>query len=107
VAVARYENLLRPVADGQPDGFCKLIIETGGRKIVGAHVLGEYSAEVIQVIAACMTAGMRVEDVAEMEFAFPTFTEGVQQAAQMLVHQLGVKTMHALWSNLSTIEDKR
>ena len=107
VAVARYENLLRPVADGQPDGFCKLIIETGDRKIVGAHVLGEYSAEVIQVIAACMTAGMRVEDVAEMEFAFPTFTEGVQQAAQMLVHQLGVRTMHALWSNLGTIEDKR
>jgi pyruvate/2-oxoglutarate dehydrogenase complex dihydrolipoamide dehydrogenase (E3) component len=23
VAVARYEDLLRPVADGQPDGFCK------------------------------------------------------------------------------------
>jgi len=54
-----------------------------------------------------MTAGMRVEDIAEMEFAFPTFTEGVQQAAQMLVHQLGVRTMHALWSNLGTIEDKR
>jgi dihydrolipoamide dehydrogenase len=107
VAVARYENLLRPVADGQPEGFCKLIIETTGRKIVGGHVLGEYSAEVIQVIAACMTAGMRVEDVAEMEFAFPTFTEGIQQAAQMLVHQLGVRTMHALWSNLGTIEDKR
>ena len=27
VAVARYENLLRPVADGQPEGFCKLIVE--------------------------------------------------------------------------------
>ena len=75
--MARYEDLLRPVADGQPDGFCKLIVETGRRQIVGAHVLGEYSAEVIQMVAACMAAGMRVEEVAELQFAFPTFTEGV------------------------------
>lgn len=104
VAVAHYQNLLRPVADGQPEGFCKLIVETGGRTIVGAHVLGEYSAEVIQVVAACMTAGMPVEDVADMQFAFPTFTEGVQQAAQMLVHQLGVRTTHSLWSSLNSAE---
>ena len=85
VAVARYEDLLRPVADGHPDGFCKLIVETARRQIVGAHVLGEYSAEVIQMVAACMAAGMRVEDVAELQFAFPTFTEGVSQAAHMVV----------------------
>jgi hypothetical protein len=52
VAVARYEDMLRPVADGQPEGFCKLIVETARRQIVGAHVLGEYSAEVIQMVAA-------------------------------------------------------
>jgi len=102
VAVARYEDLLRPVADGQPQGFCKLIVETGGRRIVGAHVLGEYSAEVIQMVAACMAAGMRIEEVAELQFAFPTFTEGVGQAAQMLVRDLGVRPMAELWGSLST-----
>lgn len=104
VAVARYENLLRPVADGQPEGFCKLIVETDGRHIVGAHVLGEYSAEVIQMVSACMAAGMRVEEVAELELAFPTFTEGVGQAAQMLVRGLGVRPMPELWSSLSDSE---
>jgi pyruvate/2-oxoglutarate dehydrogenase complex dihydrolipoamide dehydrogenase (E3) component len=102
VAVARYEDLLRPVADAQPEGFCKLIVETDRRQIVGAHVLGEYSAEVIQMIAACMAAGMRVEEVAELQFAFPTFTEGVSQAAKMVVQQLGVRPMPRLWSSLST-----
>jgi len=95
-------STLRPVADGQPEGFCKLIIETAERKIVGAHVFGEYSAEVIQMVAACMAAGMRVEDVAELQFAFPTFTEGVSQAAQMVVNQLGVRPMSRLWSSLGT-----
>ena len=102
VAVARYEDMLRPVADGQPEGFCKLVVETARRQIVGAHVLGEYSAEVIQMVAACMAAGMRVEDVAELQFAFPTFTEGVGQAAKMVVNQLGVRPMPQLWSSLGS-----
>jgi pyruvate/2-oxoglutarate dehydrogenase complex dihydrolipoamide dehydrogenase (E3) component len=102
VAVARYEDMLRPVADGQPEGFCKLIVETAERKIVGAHVFGEYSAEVIQMVAACMAARMRVEDVADLQFAFPTFTEGVSQAAQMVVNQLGIRPMSQLWSSLSS-----
>jgi dihydrolipoamide dehydrogenase len=100
VAVAHYDDLLRPVADGQPDGFCKLIVETGQRRILGAHVLGEYSAEVIQMVAACMAAGTRIEEVAELQYAFPTFTEGVHQAAQMIVRDLGVRTMPQLWSSL-------
>ncbi len=102
VAVARYEDMLRPVADGQPEGFCKLIVETARRQIVGAHVFGEYSAEVIQMVAACMAAGMPVEDVAELQFAFPTFTEGVSQAATMVVNQLGIRPMPQLWSSLGS-----
>jgi dihydrolipoamide dehydrogenase len=102
VAVAHYEDLLRPVADGQPEGFCKLIVESEGRQIVGAHVLGEYSAEVIQVAAACMAAHMPIEDVADLQLAFPTFTEGIGMAARKLVRELGVRTMHPAWSSLTT-----
>jgi dihydrolipoamide dehydrogenase len=101
VAVARYEDMLRPVADGQPEGFCKLIVETTQRQILGAHVFGEYSAEVVQTVAICMASAMRVEDVAELQFAFPTFTEGVGQAAQTVVNQLGIRPMPHLWSSLS------
>ncbi len=104
VALARYEDLLRPVADGQPDGFCKLIVETEHRRIIGAHVLGEYSAEVIQMVATSMAAGMRIEDVAELQFAFPTFTEAVGHAAQMIVRDLGIRPMPQLWSSLTPPE---
>ena len=102
VAVARYEDMLRPVADGHPDGFCKLIVDTASRQIVGAHVLGEYSAEVIQMVAACMAARMRIEQVAELQFAFPTFTEGVSQAAQVVVNQLSGRPARHLWSSLGS-----
>jgi hypothetical protein len=62
----RYEDLVRPVVDAHPEGFCKLIVEGRRRYILGAHVLGEYSAEVIQMAAACMAANMRVEQIAEL-----------------------------------------
>ncbi len=90
VAVVQYDNLLRPVADGHPEGFCKLIVDARQRYILGAHVLGEYSVEIIQMVAACMAGGMRVEQVAELQLAYPTFTEAVGMAARRLVRELGV-----------------
>ncbi len=58
---ARYDDLVRPVADGHPDGFCKLIADRHSHLILGAHVLGEYSAETVQVVATAMRAGMNIE----------------------------------------------
>jgi dihydrolipoamide dehydrogenase len=90
VAVARYDSLARPVIDARAEGFCKLIAERKRRYILGAHVLGEYSAEIIQAAAVAMAANMRVEQLADLQLAFPTFTEALGVAAQMLARELGV-----------------
>jgi pyruvate/2-oxoglutarate dehydrogenase complex dihydrolipoamide dehydrogenase (E3) component len=100
VGIARYDDLLRPVADGRPDGFCKLIADRGTRTILGAHVLGEYSAETVQTVAACMAAGMTIDQVAELQLAFPTFTEAVSMAAQKICRTLGIGHFPQLWSYL-------
>jgi pyruvate/2-oxoglutarate dehydrogenase complex dihydrolipoamide dehydrogenase (E3) component len=100
VGVARYDDLLRPVADGRPDGFCKLIVDRETHVILGAHVLGEYSAETVQAVAACMAAGLRVEQVAELQLAYPTFTEAVSMAAQKVCRAIGVGSFPQAWSFL-------
>ncbi|HTT53716.1 MAG TPA: hypothetical protein VMH35_20160 [Streptosporangiaceae bacterium] len=102
VGIAYYEDLLRPVADGRSDGFCKLIADRRQHTILGGHVLGEYSAETVQTVAACMAAGMTVERVAELQLAFPTFTEGVSMAAQKICRALGVGRFPQSWSYLGT-----
>ena len=102
--VACYEDLLRPVADGRPDGFCKLIADRQTHAILGAHVLGEYSAETVQTVAACMAAGLTVEQVAELQLAFPTFTEAVSMAAQKICRTLGIGNFPLAWSYLGTDE---
>jgi pyruvate/2-oxoglutarate dehydrogenase complex dihydrolipoamide dehydrogenase (E3) component len=102
--IARYDDLLRPVADGRPEGFCKLIADRRGHTILGAHVVGEYSAETVQTVAAAMAAGMTVEQVAELQLAYPTFTEGVSMAAQKICHALGIGRFPPVWSYLGSEE---
>jgi len=102
VGVARYDDLLRPVADGHSDGFCKLIADRRSRLILGAHVLGDYSAETVQVVAAAMSAGQTVDQLAEIQFAFPTFTEAVSMAAQMACRTIGIGRFPPSWSYLGS-----
>jgi pyruvate/2-oxoglutarate dehydrogenase complex dihydrolipoamide dehydrogenase (E3) component len=100
VGVARYEDLVRPVIDDHPLGFCKLVVERNRRYVLGAHVLGEYSAEVIQTASACMATNLRIEQIAELTPAFPTFTEGITVAAQAIVRQMGIAPSAPSWGEL-------
>jgi pyruvate/2-oxoglutarate dehydrogenase complex dihydrolipoamide dehydrogenase (E3) component len=102
IGVARYRDLVRPVIDNHPEGFCKLIVERNRRYILGAHVLGEYSAEVIQTASACMAANLRIEQIAELQPAFPTFTEGITVAAQTIVRRMGLAPTAPSWGELQT-----
>jgi pyruvate/2-oxoglutarate dehydrogenase complex dihydrolipoamide dehydrogenase (E3) component len=102
--IARYDDLVRPVADGRADGFCKLIADRHSHAILGAHVVGEYSAETVQTVAAAMAAGMTVKQVAELQLAYPTFTEGVPMAAQKICRAMGIGRFPRVWSYLGSEE---
>lgn len=83
-----YSDLDRAVIDGRTAGFCKLVVDARARTILGAHVAGEQAVEVVQVAAAAMAADMRVEQLAEVEFAYPTYTSIIALAARQVVHGL-------------------
>lgn len=100
VAVVPYAELDRAVIDGRTDGFCKLIVARDTREIRGAHVVGEQAVEVVQLIATGMVAGARVEHLAQLELAYPTFTAIVGLAARQLVRELGVVPLAPAWRAL-------
>ncbi|HKE82316.1 MAG TPA: NAD(P)/FAD-dependent oxidoreductase [Vicinamibacterales bacterium] len=89
--IVRYEHLPRAIIDQRTDGLCKLIVDRRTGTVLGAHVLGSYSAEIIQVAATCMAAGMDVRQIADLELAFPTFTEAIGIAARQAVRTLGLE----------------
>jgi len=70
--------------------------------VLGAHVIGDYSAEIVQMVAACMAGRMSVEQIAELQLAYPTFTEGVTMAAQKACRTLGIGPFPEVWSHLGS-----
>lgn len=88
VGLVPYGDLDRAVIDRRTDGFCKLVVDRETRRVVGAHVIGEQAVEVVQIAAAAMAADLSIEGLAELEFAYPTFTSIVGLAARQVVHAL-------------------
>ena len=88
VAVVPYADLDRGVIDGRPEGSCKLVVSRSSRLILGAHIVGEQAVEVVQLAAAAMRASMPVEQLADLELAYPTFTTIVGLAARRIVRDL-------------------
>jgi dihydrolipoamide dehydrogenase len=97
VAVVPYADTDRAVIDDHTLGFCKLIVSQESHRILGAHIVGEQALEVIQLIAAGMASDMWVEQLAELELAYPTYTAIVGLAARRLVHDLGVMPLAPQW----------
>jgi pyruvate/2-oxoglutarate dehydrogenase complex dihydrolipoamide dehydrogenase (E3) component len=97
VAVVPYSNLDRGIIDGRPDGSCKLIISRSSRRVLGAHIVGEQAVEVVQLAATAMGADMRIEQLANLELAYPTFTAIIGLAARQLVRQLDLIPIAPTW----------
>jgi len=96
-----YADLDRAVIDGHLQGFFKLLVSRETHRILGASAVGEQALEIVQLVAAGMAADMWVEQLAEIELAYPTFTAVVGLAARQAVHQLGVVPLAAEWRALS------
>ena len=96
-----YADLDRAVIDGHPEGLFKMIASHETHRILGAHAVGEQALEIVQIVAAGMAADMWVEQLAEMELAYPTFTAIVGLAARRIVRQLGVMPLAPEWRALA------
>jgi len=95
-----YADIDRAVIDGHPEGLCKLIVSKETRQILGAHVVGEQALEVVEVAAAGMAAGMTVEQLANLEIAYPTFTAVLGLAARKIVREMNASQLSPEWRSL-------
>lgn len=100
VAQVPFANLDRAVIDARTAGFCKLIVSTRTHRFIGAHVVGEEALEIIHIVATAMAAGMRVEQMAELELAYPTYCASVGLAARQIVRRMGVTPLAPEWRAL-------
>jgi pyruvate/2-oxoglutarate dehydrogenase complex dihydrolipoamide dehydrogenase (E3) component len=80
VSTIRYDELPRPLIDGRPVGFCKLIVGRGSHRILGCHIVGERAVEIGQIAAVAMASETTVDVLASIPFSFPTYTNVLGRA---------------------------
>jgi len=103
VAVVPYTDMDRAVIDGHPVGFCKLIVDRDSHHLLGAHVVGEQAVEIVQIVAAGIAGGLRVEQLADLEFAYPTFSAIIGLAARQITRDLGSIPIAPEWRVLAPV----
>jgi dihydrolipoamide dehydrogenase len=95
VASERFDSLPRPIIDGRPAGFCKLIADRQLHTILGCHIVGERAVELAQLAAIAMAAEMTVEQLALVPFSFPTYANALGRAAVRAARELGLQSAGA------------
>ena len=90
-AVVHFDSTTRTIIDGRTFGFCKLIADRKTAKILGCHVIGERAVDIAEVAAIAIAAGMRVDELARIPLAFPTYAGILANVAVSAAHQLGLK----------------
>lgn len=91
VAKVCFDSTTRTIIDGRTSGFCKLIVDSRTRQILGCHVVGERAVELTQVAAVAMAGGMRVDDLAQVPLSFPTYAGVLGRVAAQATRRLNLK----------------
>ena len=61
-------------------GMVKLLIEPIHQRVIGCHLLGSYSSEIIFSAGMMIEAQLRIDDIKEMIFPHPTVGEIIREA---------------------------
>jgi dihydrolipoamide dehydrogenase len=82
VEVGRFHfvGLGRAVAENEPGGFVKVILERGGGRLLGGHIVGPVAGELIAELTLAGRCGLPARAVLATIHAHPTYAEGVYEA---------------------------
>jgi pyruvate/2-oxoglutarate dehydrogenase complex dihydrolipoamide dehydrogenase (E3) component len=92
VGTEGFDSMPRPIIDGRPTGFCKLIADRGSHTILGCHIVGERAVELAQLAALAVASAMTVEQLALVPFSFPTYANALGRAAIRAARQLDARS---------------
>jgi len=88
VVTEPFDRLPRPLIDGRPVGFCKLIVDREQQRVLGCHIVGERAVELAQLGAVAIASGMTIDELALVPFSFPTYANALGRAAVTAAREL-------------------
>lgn len=84
IAYKAYKSFYRAngkaVSMDETDGYFKLLVASEDGRILGAHIFGAHSSDIIHEIAALMNLDATIDDLQNIIHAHPTLSEIIQSA---------------------------
>lgn len=84
VEIFQFRELGKAQAMGQLPGAFKLIVDAKTNKILGAHLAGAHSSDIIAEVTMAMQMGATAADIAHTIHSHPTLAEGIFEAAHKM-----------------------
>lgn len=81
--ITRYDfaELDRAIAEGETEGFIKVLTVPGKDRILGASIVGEHAGELLAEFTLAMTRGIGLNKLLGTIHPYPTFSEAVKGSA--------------------------
>lgn len=76
-----FKALGRARASGDLDGFVKILADEKTDEVLGVHMIGARTADLIAAAVTAMEFRASAEDISRMSHAHPTFAEAIKEAA--------------------------
>ena len=76
-----FKALGRARASGDLDGFVKILADAKTDEVLGVHMIGARTADLIAEAVVAMEFKASAEDISRMSHAHPTFAEAIKEAA--------------------------
>ncbi len=76
-----WKEIDRAQAEGETEGFIKLVLAGKKDEIVGVHMVGASAGELLGEMALAMQHRLTLSDIYNTIHAYPTLASGIQQAA--------------------------
>ena len=71
----------RAKVNNETDGFVKILADSKTDRVLGVHMIGPHTGDMIAEMVVAMEFRASAEDIARMSHAHPTHTEAVKEAA--------------------------
>lgn len=84
VSTAIFRSNGKALADDEPDGMVKILINSETKQILGTHICGAHAADLIAEIVLAMENNLPIEAIANTVHSHPTLGEVVMKAAEAL-----------------------
>jgi len=81
--VRPFHEVDRAIADGEEDGFVKILTRKGGDQILGATIVARHAGDLISALTQAMVGKVGLGSLANVIHPYPTQAEAIRQAGDL------------------------